>query len=63
MPSLSHSFGFYHPHNIGWGVQIMKLLIIKSCISSNMQFVHNVVKSPENIHYFGRSFSASLKNL
>ena len=22
MPSPSHSFRFYHPHNIGWGVQI-----------------------------------------
>ena len=23
MSSLSHSFRFYHPHNIGWGVQII----------------------------------------
>ena len=23
MPSLSHSSRFYHPHNIGWGVQII----------------------------------------
>jgi hypothetical protein len=29
MPHPSHSFRFYHPHNIGWGVQIMKLLIMK----------------------------------
>jgi hypothetical protein len=28
MPRPSHS-RFYHPHNIGWGVQIMKLLIMK----------------------------------
>jgi hypothetical protein len=28
MPCLSHSW-FYHPHNIGWGVQIMKLVIMK----------------------------------
>ena len=27
MPSPSHSSRFYHPHNIGWGVQIIKLLI------------------------------------
>jgi hypothetical protein len=25
----SHFSRFYHPHNIGWGVQIMKLLIMK----------------------------------
>jgi hypothetical protein len=29
MPRLSHSSWFYHPHNIRWGVQIMKLLIMK----------------------------------
>jgi hypothetical protein len=28
MPRTSHS-RFYHPHNIGWGVQMMKLLIMK----------------------------------
>jgi hypothetical protein len=26
-PSLSHSSRYYHPNNIGWAVQIMKLLI------------------------------------
>ena len=30
MPSPSHSSQFYHPHNIGWGVQIIKLLITQS---------------------------------
>ena len=29
MPSPSHS-RFYHPHNIGWGVQIIKLLVMQS---------------------------------
>jgi hypothetical protein len=29
MPRLSHSSQFYHPHNIRWGVQIMKILIMK----------------------------------
>jgi hypothetical protein len=29
MPRTSHSSRFYHPHNNGWGVQIMKLLIMK----------------------------------
>jgi hypothetical protein len=29
MPRPSHYSRFYHPHDIGWGVQIMKLLIIK----------------------------------
>jgi hypothetical protein len=24
----SHSSWFYHPHSIGWAVQIMKLLIM-----------------------------------
>ena len=28
MPRPSHSSRFYHPHNIGWGVQIIKLLIM-----------------------------------
>ena len=28
MPSPSHSCRFYHPHNIGWAVQIIKLLIM-----------------------------------
>ena len=30
MPSPSHSSRFYHPHNIGWGVQIIKLLVTQS---------------------------------
>jgi hypothetical protein len=29
MPRPSHSSRFYHPRNSGWGVQIMKLLIMK----------------------------------
>jgi hypothetical protein len=29
MPRPSHSSWFYHPHNSGWGVPIMKLLIVK----------------------------------
>jgi hypothetical protein len=29
MPFPSNSSRFYHPQNIGWGVQVMKLLIIK----------------------------------
>jgi hypothetical protein len=29
MPRPSHSTGFYRPHNIGWAVQIIKLLIMK----------------------------------
>ena len=28
MPSPSHSSSFYHPYNIGWAVQIIKLLIM-----------------------------------
>ena len=30
MPSLSHSSRFYHLHNIGWGVQIIYLLVMQS---------------------------------
>ena len=30
MPSPSHSSRFYHPHNIGWGVQIISLLVMQS---------------------------------
>ena len=29
MPCQSHSSRFYHPHNIGYGVQIIQLLIIQ----------------------------------
>jgi hypothetical protein len=29
MPCPSHSSRFYHPHNSGWGVKIMELLIMK----------------------------------
>ena len=29
MPRPYHSSRFYHPNNIGWGVQIIKLLIIQ----------------------------------
>jgi hypothetical protein len=28
VPCLSHSSLFYHPNNIGWGVYIIKLLIM-----------------------------------
>jgi hypothetical protein len=28
MPSPSHSSRFYHPKNIEWGVEIIKLLIM-----------------------------------
>ena len=28
MPSPSHSFLFYHPHNVGWAVQIINLVIM-----------------------------------
>ena len=30
MPSPSHSSRFYHPHDIGWEVQIIKLLVTHS---------------------------------
>ena len=29
MPSPSHSSRFYHPHNIGWGTQIIYLLVMQ----------------------------------
>jgi hypothetical protein len=29
MPRRCHSSRFYHPYNIRWGVQIMKLVIMK----------------------------------
>jgi hypothetical protein len=29
MPRPSHSSRFYHPHNTGWGIEMMKLLIMK----------------------------------
>jgi hypothetical protein len=35
MPRPSHSSRFYHPHNSGWSVQIMKLLNMK--LSNKLQ--------------------------
>ena len=29
MPSLSHCSRFYHQHNIGWGVQVIQLLVMQ----------------------------------
>jgi hypothetical protein len=37
MPRPTHSSRFYHPHNSGWGVQVMELLI--------MTFLHSSVIS------------------
>jgi hypothetical protein len=34
MPRPSHSSRFYHPHNCGWRVQIMKLLVMKFSLLS-----------------------------
>ena len=34
MPSPSHSSRFYHPHNIGWGVQICWLLLFIMYVSN-----------------------------
>ena len=31
MPSPSHSSRFYHPHNIGWAVQIIRMLLDIKC--------------------------------
>jgi len=31
MPCSSHSSWFYYPHSIGWGVQIIQLLIMSFC--------------------------------
>jgi len=39
MPSPSHSSRFYHPHNIGWAVQIIKFLI--STLKNNWMSVKN----------------------
>jgi hypothetical protein len=38
MPRPSHSYGFYNPRNIGWSVQIIKLLIINSHASFNYKW-------------------------
>jgi hypothetical protein len=38
MPHQSHSSGFYHPNNIGWGVQIIKLLIHYMKIKLNIKY-------------------------
>ena len=32
MPSPSHSSRFYHPHNNGWGIQIIQLLVMQHVI-------------------------------
>ena len=47
IPQPSHSSRFYLPNNIGWGVQIIKLLIKLSCIFSAQltQIVGNLLRS------------------
>jgi hypothetical protein len=42
MPRPFHSYRFYHPHNIGWEVQIMKLLIMKfsPLIRNRMEYLN-----------------------
>ena len=40
MPSPSHSSRFYHPHNIGWGVQISYYITFLNC----SQFYTRVVQ-------------------
>jgi hypothetical protein len=33
MPSPSHSSRFYHPHDNGWGVQIIWLLVMQRTLT------------------------------
>jgi hypothetical protein len=54
MPRPSHSSRFYHPQNSGWGVQIMKLLIMKfsplpftSSLLGPKNSQHPVLKHPQ----------------
>ena len=55
MPSPSHSSRFYHPHNIGWGVQIIKLLVMQSPLfpryfvppRSKYSPQHHILKHPQ----------------
>ena len=55
MPSSSHSSRFYHPHNIGWGVQISSFLVMQSPPfphylvppSSKYSPLHHVLKQPQ----------------
>ena len=42
MPSPSHSSWFYHPHNIGWGVQVILLLVMQSPPFPQNQYKWNV---------------------
>jgi hypothetical protein len=39
MPCPSHSSWFYHPHNIGWGVQIIQLQNITKQFKSLMPVI------------------------
>jgi len=56
MPRPSHSSRFYHPKNIGWGVQIIKLLVMKfsplPCqlvpLRSKYSPQHPFLKHPQN---------------
>jgi hypothetical protein len=47
MPRQSHSSRFYHPHSIGWGVQIMKLLIMEFSpllyVSLNSTYLRTII--------------------
>jgi len=43
MPSPSHSSWFYHPHNIGWGVQIITVLIGKIYLCLTVRVTHKIL--------------------
>ena len=48
MPRSSHSSRFYHPNNIGWGVQIIKLLIMQLPQVPCYLFPHRSKYSPQH---------------
>jgi hypothetical protein len=60
MPRLSHSSRLYHPHNIWWGVPIIKILIMKFMKSVNVDHRNNrcdILLSIQNkqMHCVGRT--------
>jgi hypothetical protein len=59
MPHPSHSSWFYYLHNSGWGVQIIKLLIMKfptppvtsSLLRPKYSLQHPILKHPQQVFF------------
>jgi hypothetical protein len=60
MPRSSHSSQFHHPHNSGWAVQIIKLLIMKFSPHLCTHFLPIPILPRVRSHFTSRTLSFTL---